>query len=155
MAGKTFPAFPAHARPAILRIWQEAHFSKKQNVLCLIRAVAIYMDHTQWLVSKDPLQKLFIYFQTNTQVLTSHFRLWVTETIDRTYEAALQQRPDKVNANEVRAVAASIAYYKRKPWANCVNLLAGRHKTCSPDTTSGTWQSAKTSRTYPIYHWWL
>ena len=25
MAGKTFPAFPAHAHPAILRIWQEAH----------------------------------------------------------------------------------------------------------------------------------
>ena len=25
LAGKTFPAFPAHAQPAILRIWQEAH----------------------------------------------------------------------------------------------------------------------------------
>ena len=25
VAGKTFPAFPAHAQPAILRIWQEAH----------------------------------------------------------------------------------------------------------------------------------
>ena len=25
MAGKTFPAFPAHAQPAILRICQEAH----------------------------------------------------------------------------------------------------------------------------------
>ena len=23
--GKTFPAFPAHAQPVILRIWQEAH----------------------------------------------------------------------------------------------------------------------------------
>ena len=23
--GKTFPAFPAHAQPAILRIWQEVH----------------------------------------------------------------------------------------------------------------------------------
>ena len=28
MAGKTFPAFPAHAQPAILRIWQEAHGSE-------------------------------------------------------------------------------------------------------------------------------
>ena len=26
VAGKTFPAFPAHAQPAILRIWQEAHW---------------------------------------------------------------------------------------------------------------------------------
>ena len=25
VAEKTFPAFPAHAQPAILRIWQEAH----------------------------------------------------------------------------------------------------------------------------------
>ena len=25
MREKTFPAFPAHAQPAILRIWQEAH----------------------------------------------------------------------------------------------------------------------------------
>ena len=25
VAAKTFPAFPAHAQPAILRIWQEAH----------------------------------------------------------------------------------------------------------------------------------
>ena len=29
MAGKTFPAFPDHAQPAILRIWQEAHASPK------------------------------------------------------------------------------------------------------------------------------
>ena len=25
VAGKKFPAFPAHAQPALLRIWQEAH----------------------------------------------------------------------------------------------------------------------------------
>ena len=25
MAGETFPAFPAHAQPAILRLWLEAH----------------------------------------------------------------------------------------------------------------------------------
>ena len=25
VAGETLPAFPAHAQPAILRIWQEAH----------------------------------------------------------------------------------------------------------------------------------
>ena len=29
--GKTFPAFPAHAQPAILRIWQEAHGSVKSR----------------------------------------------------------------------------------------------------------------------------
>ena len=25
VVGKTFPAFPAHAQPAMLRIWQETH----------------------------------------------------------------------------------------------------------------------------------
>ena len=29
VAGKTFPAFPAHAQPAILRIWQETHGDNK------------------------------------------------------------------------------------------------------------------------------
>ena len=27
VAGKIFPAFPAHVQPAILRIWQEAHYN--------------------------------------------------------------------------------------------------------------------------------
>ena len=42
--GKTFPAFPAHAQPAILRIWQEAHctcrnklqWNLKQDSLCVM-----------------------------------------------------------------------------------------------------------------------
>ena len=29
--GKTFPVFPAHAQPTLLRIWQEAHGSKATN----------------------------------------------------------------------------------------------------------------------------
>ena len=29
---KTFPAFPAHAHTTILRIWQEAHGNKTDNV---------------------------------------------------------------------------------------------------------------------------
>ena len=31
VAGKKFPAFPAHAQPTILRIWQEAHAFASQN----------------------------------------------------------------------------------------------------------------------------
>ena len=31
VAGKTFPAFPAHAQPAILRIWQEAHWGNHHS----------------------------------------------------------------------------------------------------------------------------
>ena len=33
-AGKTFPAFPAHAQPVILRIWLEAH-GKCIDVICM------------------------------------------------------------------------------------------------------------------------
>ena len=31
--GKTFPAFPVHAQPAILRIWQEAH-AQRRTINC-------------------------------------------------------------------------------------------------------------------------
>ena len=34
--GKTFPAFPAHAQPAILRIWQEAHGRRSSNLKFVI-----------------------------------------------------------------------------------------------------------------------
>ena len=36
MAGKAFPAFPAHAQPAVLRIWQEAHGSNDRYKLCKV-----------------------------------------------------------------------------------------------------------------------
>ena len=50
LAGKTFPAFPAHAQPAILRIWQKAHgfhpynvlFKTRENPCCLL-----------WLTQRD------------------------------------------------------------------------------------------------------
>ena len=40
VAGKTFPTFPAHAQPAILRIWQEAHrdiFAKSYGFLDILQ----------------------------------------------------------------------------------------------------------------------
>ena len=37
MAGKRFPAFPAHAQPAILRIWQEAHDNTNQVRSCVFK----------------------------------------------------------------------------------------------------------------------
>ena len=32
LAGKTFPAYPVQAQPAVLRIWQEVHGSRKPHV---------------------------------------------------------------------------------------------------------------------------
>ena len=40
MAGKTFPVFPAHTQPVILRIWQEAHCcNQKRFDGCFISAL--------------------------------------------------------------------------------------------------------------------
>ena len=41
--GKTFPAFPVHAQPAILRIWQEVHWSKGLQT-CDMAAVVKRLD---------------------------------------------------------------------------------------------------------------
>ena len=46
--GKTFPEFPAHAQPAILRIWREAHamerYSDKDDVSCLFFCVKCWTN---------------------------------------------------------------------------------------------------------------
>ena len=49
VAGKTFPAFPAHAQPAILRIWQEAHYT------ALSHYIYIYILNSLLLNSKSAL----------------------------------------------------------------------------------------------------
>ena len=36
VAGKTFPAFPAHAQPVILRIWQEAHGNPSMVIMTCV-----------------------------------------------------------------------------------------------------------------------
>ena len=33
--GETFPAFPVHAQPTIVRIWKEAHAEMLNNTCCL------------------------------------------------------------------------------------------------------------------------
>ena len=42
MAGKTFPAFPAHAQTSILRIWQEAHVT----IPCAVSSVLLEQVQT-------------------------------------------------------------------------------------------------------------
>ena len=48
VAEKTFPAFPAHAQPAILRIWQEAHDSLLADTLLAIKLNKI-LSQFNWL----------------------------------------------------------------------------------------------------------
>ena len=49
--GKTFPAFPTHAQPAILRIWQEAHAKVLER-----RVRAKSRDYTEWLYKHLSIQ---------------------------------------------------------------------------------------------------
>ena len=49
VAGKTFPAFPAHAQPAILRIWQEAHWSSSHSLnQWWLHVGFIYVNKFHW-----------------------------------------------------------------------------------------------------------
>ena len=50
--GKTFPALPAHAQPAILRIWKEAHWGRKQvpSRSCGLHIHVIHMIKTVYAI---------------------------------------------------------------------------------------------------------
>ena len=88
---------------------------EKERLLCPVRAIGLYISRTKELASKADTSKLFVHFKADTQVLTTHFRLWVAEAIERAYAMAPQEGPQKVNAHEVRAIAASIAFFKKTP----------------------------------------
>ena len=49
MAGKTFPAFPTHAQPAILPIWLEAQVSANG----VGRIIAVAARHFKYSISED------------------------------------------------------------------------------------------------------
>ena len=66
--GKTFPAFPAHAQPAILRIWQEAHASNLLSIPpALIRIFLNPLVTSEFPYQRDSGEKLW------------HFHCWWRE----------------------------------------------------------------------------
>ena len=46
--GETFPAFPVHAQPAILRIWQEVHGVSCQFYQCICRPQTNWTNFVPW-----------------------------------------------------------------------------------------------------------
>ena len=70
-----------------------------------------------------PYQKLFVYFSPDTQLFTTHFRRWVVETIRLTSENSSQSDLPNIRAHDVRAVAASIAYYRNTPLTELCGLI--------------------------------
>ena len=83
--------------------------------LCLLRSA-------EW-AKEDPQQKLFVYFSPDTQLFTTHFRCWVAETIRQAYENSSESDLPKILAHDVRAVAASIAYYRNTPLSELCGLI--------------------------------
>ena len=46
--GKTFPAFPAHAQPAILRIWQDAHKLRSPHTKGQLHGKCFHLMTPSW-----------------------------------------------------------------------------------------------------------
>ena len=56
-------------------------------------------------------------------MFTTYFRRWVAETIRLTYENSSESDLPKIKAHDVRAVAASIAYYRNTPLKELCGLI--------------------------------
>ena len=86
-----------------------------ERLLCPVRALGLYVVKSTERAKEDPQQKLFVHFSPDIQLFATHFRRWVAETIRLTYENSSQTDFPKIRAHDVRAVAASIAYYRNTP----------------------------------------
>ena len=102
-----------------------AHLFPKdpERLLCPVRALGLYIVRSEERAQTDPLEKLFVHFNPNTQLFTTHFRRWVTETIRLTYENSSQSDLPKIKAHDVRGISASIAYYRNTPLKELCGLI--------------------------------
>ena len=94
-----------------------AHLFPKdlERLLCPVWVLGVYVIRSADQVKEDPHQNLFVHFFPGTQLFTTQFRRWVAETIRLTYENSSESDLPKVRAQDVRAVAASITYYRNTP----------------------------------------
>ena len=102
-----------------------AHLFPKdlERLLCPVRALGLYVVKTTERAKEDPQQKLFVHISPDVQLFTTHFQRWVAETIRLTYENSLQTDLPKIRAHDVRAVAASTAYYRSTPPSELCGLI--------------------------------
>ena len=74
VAGKTLPAFPAHAQPAILRISQEAHETRVSEISATNMGnepIQIYLEHIFNHNTKQHNKAMYIYAEPFTQIIHS------------------------------------------------------------------------------------
>ena len=100
-----------------------------ERLLCPLRTLSLYLIRSADLAENDPQQKLFVHFTANTQMFTTHLRRWVAETIRLTYENSTESDLSKIKAHDVRAVAASIAYYRNTPLKELYGLIGWKSST--------------------------
>ena len=85
---KTVPKFmPKNALlntiPDLISFLGIAHLFPREPecLLCPVRVLGLYINRTQTLAEQVGSDRLFVHFKPDTQVFTSHFRLWVFEAI--------------------------------------------------------------------------
>ena len=99
-------------------------FSKDlERLLCPVQALGLYVVKSTERAKEDLQQKLFVLYPPDIQLFATHFRRWVTETIRLTHENSSQTDVPKIRAHDVRAEAASIAYYRNTPLTELCGLI--------------------------------
>ena len=88
-----------------------------------MKALGLYLIRSAERAIEDTQEKLFVHFSPDTQLFTTHFRRWVAESIRLTYENSSESDLPKIRAHDVRAVAASIAYFRNTPLSELCGLI--------------------------------
>ena len=97
---------PKNQRPEIIpepiKFPGMAHLfpNEPERLLCPVRALGLYIVKSADRAQNDPLEKLFVHFNPETQLFTTHFHRWVAETIRLTYENSSQSDLLKIKAHE-------------------------------------------------------
>ena len=97
--------------------------NEPERLLCPVRALGLYIVKSADRAQNDPLENLFVHFNSATQLFTTHFRRWVAETIRLTYENSSKSDLPKIKAHDVRGISASIAFYRNTPLKDLCGLI--------------------------------
>ena len=95
-----------------------------ERLLCPVRALGLYIVKSADRAQDDPLEKLFVHFNPDTQLFTTNCHRWVAETIRLTYENSSDSDLPKFKAHDVRGIYASIAFYRNTPLKDLCGLIS-------------------------------
>ena len=88
-----------------------------------VRVLGLYLIRSADRAKEDPQQKLFVHYSPDTRLFTIHFPRWVAETIRLMYQNSSESDLPKIQAHDIRAIAASIAYYRNTPLTELCGLI--------------------------------